>query len=98
MFFFFAFQAYRLEPLILKHYSTIGPLHIHRVDSTKKLPYDKMKPMAYAAVLPTSKSNLSDIAKSNSSNSLHSNDSAVSVDEKKLVPVITKTDTSISGK
>ena len=54
--------------------------------------------MAYAAVMPTSKSNLSDITKSNSSNSIHSIDSAVLVDEKKSVPVITKTDTSISGK
>ena len=57
-----------------------------------------MRPVAYAAVMPTSKSNLSDITKSNSSNSLHSNDSCTSVEEKKTVPAITKTDTSISGK
>ncbi|KAK3093034.1 hypothetical protein FSP39_010311 [Pinctada imbricata] len=41
--------AYRLEPLVLKHYSTIIPLPIHRFDNMKKVPYQKMKTKAYAA-------------------------------------------------
>ncbi|XP_038074819.1 phospholipase DDHD1-like [Patiria miniata] len=43
--------AYRLEPLMLKHYSTINPLHIHRADSPKQTPYDQMKATAF----PTSR-------------------------------------------
>ncbi|XP_022095658.1 phospholipase DDHD1-like [Acanthaster planci] len=43
--------AYRLEPLMLKHYSTISPLPIHRADSPKQTPYDQMKTTAY----PTSR-------------------------------------------
>lgn len=42
--------AYRIEPLILKHYSTIMPLPIHKYDTTNKLPYQSMKSKAYAAV------------------------------------------------
>lgn len=43
-------QAYRLEPLILKHYSTMMPLRVHHYDSTKKTPYDQMSAVAYAAL------------------------------------------------
>ena len=42
-------QAYRLEPLILKHYSTVKPLVIHNYESTNKTPYTKMESKAYAA-------------------------------------------------
>ncbi|XP_035827763.1 phospholipase DDHD1 [Aplysia californica] len=41
--------AYRLEPLILKHYSTIMPLHIHHFSAPKKEPYSKIPRRAYAA-------------------------------------------------
>ncbi|GFN82833.1 phospholipase ddhd1 [Plakobranchus ocellatus] len=41
--------AYRLEPLILKHYSTIMPLHIHHFSDPKKQPYSKIPRRAYAA-------------------------------------------------
>ncbi|KAK3733023.1 hypothetical protein RRG08_002625 [Elysia crispata] len=41
--------AYRLEPLILKHYSTIMPLHIHHFSASKKEPYSKIPRKAYAA-------------------------------------------------
>ncbi|CAG5136440.1 unnamed protein product, partial [Candidula unifasciata] len=41
--------AYRLEPLILKHYSTIMPLHIHHFSAPKKEPYSKIPSRAYAA-------------------------------------------------
>ncbi|GFS17842.1 phospholipase DDHD1 [Elysia marginata] len=41
--------AYRLEPLILKHYSTIMPLHIHHFSAPKKEPYSKIPRKAYAA-------------------------------------------------
>ncbi|CAL1526177.1 unnamed protein product [Lymnaea stagnalis] len=41
--------AYRLEPLILKHYSTIMPLQIHHFSAPKKLPYSKIPSRAYAA-------------------------------------------------
>lgn len=37
-------QAYRLEPLILKHYSNISPVQIHWYNTTNPLPYDHMKP------------------------------------------------------
>ncbi len=46
---FHLFQAYRLEPLILKHYATISPLRIHRADSPNKVPYEEMKAVAYSA-------------------------------------------------
>ena len=42
-------QAYRLEPLILKHYSTVKPLVIHNYESGSKTPYTKMETKAYAA-------------------------------------------------
>lgn len=45
--------AYRLEPLILKHYSTIMPLPIHRFDIKQKEPYNQMKTKAYAAFKPS---------------------------------------------
>ncbi|KAL5008166.1 hypothetical protein ScPMuIL_013747 [Solemya velum] len=35
--------AYRLEPLILKHYAGIMPLSVHHFDDQKKTPYQKMK-------------------------------------------------------
>ena len=43
------FQAYRIEPLVLKHYSTIAPLKIHKIHEAKKVPYSEMKSKAYAA-------------------------------------------------
>ena len=43
-------QAYRLEPLILKHYSTIMPLRVHHHDSPKKAHYDKMPALAFSAL------------------------------------------------
>jgi phospholipase DDHD1 len=41
--------AYRLEPLILKHYSTISPIEVHRASdssSAKHIPYKEMKSKA----------------------------------------------------
>lgn len=46
--------AYRLEPLILKHYSTIRPLVIHRYDEPNKIPYTKMESTAFAAFMGSS--------------------------------------------
>ncbi|ESO83548.1 hypothetical protein LOTGIDRAFT_133288 [Lottia gigantea] len=46
--------AYRLEPLVLKHYATIMPLPIHHYDSRHKTPYVKMQRKAYAALKTTS--------------------------------------------
>lgn len=43
------FQAYRLEPLILKHYATVRPLTIHKFDAPGKTPYMKMPSTAFAA-------------------------------------------------
>lgn len=37
-------QAYRLEPLILKHYSNISPVQIHWYNTLNPLPYEHMKP------------------------------------------------------
>lgn len=37
-------QAYRLEPLILKHYSNISPVQIHWYNTANPLPYEHMKP------------------------------------------------------
>ncbi|KAM6130831.1 LOW QUALITY PROTEIN: phospholipase DDHD1 [Pterocles gutturalis] len=36
--------AYRLEPLILKHYSNISPVQIHWYNTANPLPYECMKP------------------------------------------------------
>uniref|UniRef100_A0A8C8EGV2 DDHD domain-containing protein n=1 Tax=Oncorhynchus tshawytscha TaxID=74940 RepID=A0A8C8EGV2_ONCTS len=36
--------AYRLEPLILKHYSNIGPAHIHWCSAVDPTPYDEIRP------------------------------------------------------
>ncbi|XP_066523902.1 phospholipase DDHD1 isoform X2 [Hoplias malabaricus] len=36
--------AYRLEPLVLKHYSNIAPVQIHWCNTTNPTPYDEMKP------------------------------------------------------
>ncbi|KAM5235299.1 phospholipase DDHD1 isoform 2-T2 [Ctenodactylus gundi] len=36
--------AYRLEPLILKHYSNISPVQIHWYNTSNPLPYELMKP------------------------------------------------------
>uniref|UniRef100_A0AAR2M3H7 DDHD domain-containing protein n=1 Tax=Pygocentrus nattereri TaxID=42514 RepID=A0AAR2M3H7_PYGNA len=36
--------AYRLEPLVLKHYSNITPVQIHWCNTTNPTPYDEMKP------------------------------------------------------
>ncbi|XP_025911966.1 phospholipase DDHD1 isoform X4 [Apteryx rowi] len=38
------FKAYRLEPLILKHYSNISPVQIHWYNTANPLPYEHMKP------------------------------------------------------
>lgn len=40
----FLLQAYRLEPLILKHYSNISPVQIHWYNTANPLPYEHMKP------------------------------------------------------
>ncbi|KAE8586567.1 hypothetical protein XENTR_v10021702 [Xenopus tropicalis] len=36
--------AYRLEPLILKHYNNISPVQIHSSNTTNPLPYKNIKP------------------------------------------------------
>ncbi|XP_053743713.1 phospholipase DDHD1b [Synchiropus splendidus] len=36
--------AYRLEPLILKHYSNISPVQIHWYNTTSPIPYDQIRP------------------------------------------------------
>ncbi|XP_072313420.1 phospholipase DDHD1 isoform X2 [Eucyclogobius newberryi] len=36
--------AYRLEPLILKHYSNISPVQIHWCSATNSTPYDEVRP------------------------------------------------------
>ncbi|XP_021153885.2 phospholipase DDHD1 isoform X2 [Columba livia] len=36
--------AYRLEPLILKHYSNISPVQIHWYNTANPVPYEHMKP------------------------------------------------------
>ncbi|XP_069805469.1 phospholipase DDHD1 isoform X2 [Dendropsophus ebraccatus] len=36
--------AYRLEPLILKHYSNIAPVQIHSSNTTNPIPYKSLKP------------------------------------------------------
>ncbi|KAM3918886.1 phospholipase DDHD1 isoform 2-T2 [Leptodactylus fuscus] len=36
--------AYRLEPLILKHYSNISPVQIHSSNTTNPIPYKHMRP------------------------------------------------------
>lgn len=41
---FFLIKAYRLEPLILKHYSNISPVQIHWYNTSNPLPYEHMKP------------------------------------------------------
>ena len=45
-------QAYRLEPLMLKHYANVAPMTIHHKDSAKQIPYDQIKSMG----IPTSNS------------------------------------------
>ncbi|XP_045864589.1 phospholipase DDHD1 isoform X5 [Meles meles] len=47
--------AYRLEPLILKHYSNISPVQIHWYNTSNPLPYEYMKPsFLHPAKEPTS--------------------------------------------
>lgn len=36
--------AYRLEPLILKHYSNVAPVQIHWCSATNSTPYDEFRP------------------------------------------------------
>ncbi|XP_076833918.1 phospholipase DDHD1 [Brachyhypopomus gauderio] len=36
--------AYRLEPLVLKHYSNVAPVQIHWCNTTNPTPYDEMRP------------------------------------------------------
>ncbi|KAE8287238.1 Phospholipase DDHD1 [Larimichthys crocea] len=36
--------AYRLEPLILKHYNNISPVQIHWYNTTSPTPYDQIRP------------------------------------------------------
>lgn len=45
-------QAYRLEPLILKHYESVMPLRIHRFDSPNKVPYESMPHVAFGPIRP----------------------------------------------
>ncbi|KAI5618895.1 phospholipase DDHD1 isoform X1 [Silurus asotus] len=37
--------AYRLEPLVLKHYNNIAPVQIHWCNTSNPTPYDEMKPI-----------------------------------------------------
>ncbi|GAA6109270.1 phospholipase DDHD1 isoform X1 [Tachysurus ichikawai] len=37
--------AYRLEPLVLKHYNNIAPVQIHWCNTSNPTPYDEMKPV-----------------------------------------------------
>ncbi|XP_069008609.1 LOW QUALITY PROTEIN: phospholipase DDHD1 [Embiotoca jacksoni] len=37
--------AYRLEPLILKHYSNVAPVQIHWCSATNPAPYDEIRPI-----------------------------------------------------
>ncbi|TSM77336.1 Phospholipase DDHD1 [Bagarius yarrelli] len=37
--------AYRLEPLVLKHYSNIAPVQIHWCSASNPTPYDEIKPV-----------------------------------------------------
>jgi len=56
-------QAYRLEPLIVKHYAMIKPLEIHCYGSSSaKEPYESMAELWYSHVkaLPASKSSTND--------------------------------------
>ncbi|XP_064420791.1 phospholipase DDHD1b isoform X2 [Latimeria chalumnae] len=39
------FKAYRLEPLILKHYSNIAPVQIHWYNTINRTPYHQVKPV-----------------------------------------------------
>ncbi|XP_017331547.1 phospholipase DDHD1 isoform X2 [Ictalurus punctatus] len=39
--------AYRLEPLVLKHYNNIAPVQIHWCNTSNPTPYDEMKPPTY---------------------------------------------------
>ncbi|XP_052475558.1 phospholipase DDHD1 isoform X3 [Carassius gibelio] len=48
--------AYRLEPLVLKHYSNIAPVQIHWCNTVSPTPYDEVRP----TYLNTSKSTASD--------------------------------------
>ncbi|XP_059375446.1 phospholipase DDHD1-like isoform X3 [Carassius carassius] len=48
--------AYRLEPLVLKHYSNIAPVQIHWCNTISPTPYDEVRP----TYLNTSKSAASD--------------------------------------
>ncbi|XP_071505435.1 phospholipase DDHD1-like [Diadema antillarum] len=45
--------AYRIEPLILRHYSTICPLQVHRMEG-RQVPYHTMKTTALPKALKTS--------------------------------------------
>ncbi|XP_013412513.1 phospholipase DDHD1 [Lingula anatina] len=47
--------AYRLEPLILKHYATILPLRVHKHDAPNKVPYENLKARAYSIMKDTGK-------------------------------------------
>ncbi|XP_064621214.1 phospholipase DDHD1-like isoform X2 [Lineus longissimus] len=47
--------AYRLEPLILKHYATVLPLKCHRCEASKQESYQNMKAEAYAPFAPKEK-------------------------------------------
>nr|XP_020469659.1 phospholipase DDHD1-like isoform X1 [Monopterus albus] len=37
--------AYRLEPLVLKHYSNVSPVQIHWCSATNPTPYDEIRPI-----------------------------------------------------
>lgn len=49
--------AYRLEPLVLKHYSKIAPVQIHWCNTINPTPYDEIRP----TYLSTSKDTASDM-------------------------------------
>ena len=38
----FCYQAYRLEPLLLKHYANYKPVKIHRHDASKREDYESL--------------------------------------------------------
>ncbi|XP_071789031.1 phospholipase DDHD1-like [Asterias amurensis] len=48
--------AYRLEPLMLKHYANVAPMTIHHKDSAKQIPYDQIKSMGIQTSNSTSRS------------------------------------------
>uniref|UniRef100_A0A4W6DLY6 DDHD domain containing 1b n=1 Tax=Lates calcarifer TaxID=8187 RepID=A0A4W6DLY6_LATCA len=52
--------AYRLEPLILKHYSNIAPVQIHWYNTTSPTPYDQIRPTLLNPGIPKETTSISD--------------------------------------